>query len=127
MEIATQTHLASLRNMLTYRLGELNAELHAADLAAAGTDASAPGVEEVHDTKDAAGQMSNLVVLKAQRKRDADELTLVEAALQRLDAGVYGDRAECGEPIPLARLWVQPASERCAHCQAEVENAAHAS
>lgn len=127
MEIATQTHLASLRNMLTYRLGELNADLHAADLAAAGADASTPGVEEVHDTKDAAGQASDLAVLRAQRKRDADELTLVEAALQRLDAGVYGDCAECGEPIPLARLWVQPAAERCAHCQAEVEKATHAS
>jgi DnaK suppressor protein len=127
MEIATQTHLASLRNMLTYRLGELNADLHAADLAAAGAETSAPGVEEVHDTKDAAGQASDLAVLKAQRKRDADELTLVEAALKRLDAGAYGDCAECGEPIPLARLWVQPAAERCAHCQAEVEKAAHAS
>lgn len=126
METATQTHLAALRNLLTYRLGELRAELHAADLAAAASSASAPGPEEVHDTKDAAAQRSNLAVLAAQRQRDAQELTLVEAALQRLDAGAHGDCAECGEPIPLARLWVQPAATRCAQCQARFEKAAHA-
>ena len=125
MEIATQTHLASLREMLNYRLTELRAEIHAADLAAH-AGASAPGVEEVHDTKDAAAETSDLEVTKAQRQRDADELAQVEAALRRLDAGTYGDCAQCGEPIPLTRLWVQPAATRCAHCQAESEKARHA-
>jgi hypothetical protein len=97
MDLATQTHLGSLRNLLTYRLGELRAELHAREL-------SGPA--------DAAG--------------DADgsqlDMTQVQAALQRLDAGVYGDCTDCGEPIPLARLWVKPDAPRCARCEAIAES-----
>jgi len=44
-----------------------------------------------------------------------------QAALQRLDAGVYGDCVDCGQPIALERLRVQPAAERCAACQAARE------
>lgn len=126
MAIKTQTHLAKLRDMLNSRLTELRADLHAADLAAADSAASAPGFEEVRDTKDAAAQVSDLEVMQAQRQRDADELLRVEQALKRLDAGTYGDCASCGEPIPLERLWAQPAATRCAHCQAASEKAAHA-
>jgi DnaK suppressor protein len=121
MEIATQTHLAKLRDMLGYRQAELRADIHAADIAAAQSSANAPGFEDVRDTKDAAAQVSSIELQSAQRQRDADELALVEAALQRLDAGTYGDCADCGEPIPLARLWVQPAATRCAHCQSQAE------
>ncbi len=123
METATQSQLATLRDLLTGRVRELRAELHAADLAAAETRAGAPGFEEVSDTKDAAAQATSADVLSAQRQRDANELAGVEAALQRLDAGSYGDCAGCGEPIPLARLWAQPAALRCAACQAAAEKA----
>src|SRR5512134_1912454 len=121
METATQSHLATLRNMLTYRLAELRAEVHAAEMA---TDrAGAASIDaDVRDTKDAASRASAEEVQAAEARRDADELTLVEAALARLDAGAYGDCADCGEPIPLARLWVQPAAPRCAPCQAEFES-----
>jgi DnaK suppressor protein len=126
MENSTQTHLASLRELLTQRQGVLRAELRAADLVASDSSASAPTLQEVRDTKDAAAQVSDLEVQEAQRQRDADELTLVEHALQRLDAGTYGDCARCGQPIPLARLRVQPAATRCASCQAASEKAPHA-
>ena len=46
-----------------------------------------------------------------------------EAALLRLDAATYGDCADCGEPISLQRLRVQPAALRCAPCQAACERA----
>jgi DnaK suppressor protein len=121
MDIATRNDLTKLRDMLTHRLGELRADLQAADLAIAESRASAPGFEEVSDTKDAATQASSVEVLGAQRLRDADELALVEAALQRLDGGHYGDCSDCGEPIALARLRVQPAAMRCARCQAAAE------
>ena len=120
MEITTQTHLASLRNMLGYRLAELRAEVHAAEMAADRTDAAIDS--EVRDTKDAASQTSATQVQVAEAQRDADELARVEAALARLDAGTYGDCSDCGEPIPLERLWVQPAASRCASCQAEFES-----
>jgi len=91
MEIATQTHLTALRDLLVYRQKELLAEVHAA-----GGEAADSG---------------------------RAELALVEAALQRLDDGVYGDCLQCGRPIPLARLLVQPAVERCAACQASRDSA----
>ena len=121
MEIATQAHLAALRNLLTYRLTELRAELHAAQLAAERSTGATPPAE-VRDTKDAAAERSTAQVQVAETKRDANELALVEAALGRLDAGIYGDCMDCGAPIPLARLWVQPAAARCAGCQAEFES-----
>jgi len=123
MDVATQSHLAALRDLLIYRLGELRADLHAAELAAADSRDRAPGLDDVHDMKDAAAQKSDLELVSVQRRRDEDELSLVEAALQRLDAGTYGDCAACGEPIALARLQAQPAAPRCAGCQAAFEKA----
>ena len=46
-----------------------------------------------------------------------------ELQLHRLDAGRFGDCLECGDPISLARLRVQPAAARCARCQAASERA----
>jgi RNA polymerase-binding protein DksA len=121
MEIATQAQLAKLRDLLNARMGELRAEIQAADSAAVEADRAAPGLEDVRDTKDAAAQVADIDVLAAQRQRDADELSLVRAALQRLQDGTYGDCADCGDSIPLARLWAQPAATRCARCQARAE------
>jgi DnaK suppressor protein len=121
METATQSHLATLRNMLTYRLAELRAEVDAAEMAI-DRPGAAPLDADVRDTKDAAARASDMQVQAAEAQRDADELSLVEVALARLDAGTYGDCADCGEPIPLARLWVQPAAPRCAPCQAAFES-----
>ena len=118
MDVPTQTHLTSLREMLTYRLKELQAEVHAAKLAAreAGTL-----THEVRDQEDEATRRAFSDVGGAEEQRDIDELAQVQAALRRLDAGVYGDCIDCGEPIPLQRLRVQPAAERCAACQESFE------
>lgn len=121
MDLATQSHLGALRDLLIRRSGELRADLRAADLAAASARDNAVGPDDVHDTKDAAMQQSELGVMGAQRQRDEAELLLVNAALQRLDAGDFGDCSDCGEPIALARLWAQPAAQRCAECQARFE------
>lgn len=120
MDLPTQTHLTLLRDLLTYRLTELRAEVHAAQLAR--QDAGAGGAHEVADHKDEAAQRQAEDVGSAQEERDLDELAQVEAALKRLDAGTYGDCADCGEPIPLERLRVQPAAQRCASCQVAHEH-----
>jgi RNA polymerase-binding protein DksA len=121
MDLATQTHLTTLRDLLNYRLTELRAEVHAAQLARREPDG--PGTHEVADRKDDAAQQQRAGLDSVQEQRDIDELAQVEAALQRLDAGSYGNCADCDEPIPLARLQVQPAALRCARCQSAREHA----
>ena len=120
MDLATQTHLTKLRDSLTFRLLELRADVHAAEKAQ--RELTGSSAHEVTDRKDEAAQQSISDLDGMQEKRDLDEMTEVEAALQRLDKGVYGDCADCGEPIFLQRLQVQPAATRCAPCQAAFEH-----
>jgi DnaK suppressor protein len=124
MDLPTQAHLTTLRELLAFRLRELNADLHAAQQARQGGADPAP--VEVADRKDDAARSQAQGVDAAQEQRDLDELALVQAALHRLDEGSYGDCLQCGEPIALQRLLVLPAAQRCAHCQAAVEHAASA-
>ena len=119
MDLATQTHLTMLRDLLNYRLVELRADVHAPQQARLASDAVA---HEVVDRKDDAAQQQHEGLDEAQEQRDIDELVQVEAALKRLDGGVYGNCADCGEPIPLQRLRVQPAAQRCARCQSALEH-----
>ncbi len=46
----------------------------------------------------------------------AAELQQVDDALARMDAGTYGICANCGRPIPPARLEVRPFAEHCVAC-----------
>ena len=46
----------------------------------------------------------------------ASELHQVDDALARMDAGAYGVCANCGEPIPTARLEVRPFAVHCVAC-----------
>jgi DnaK suppressor protein len=121
MDLPTQTHLPTLRGLLTYRLAQLRAEVRAAE--SARRVAAEPGVHEVVDRKDEAAEQQRAELDEAQARRDLDEVAELEAALKRLDAGRYGDCAECREPIALQRLLVQPAASRCASCQQAHEHA----
>lgn len=114
MDLATQTHLTMLRDLLTYRQTELRAEVHAAQMARQETVVD---TTDVSDQKDGALQQQLGGIDSAQEQRDIDELAQVEFALKRLDAGTYGNCLDCNEPIPLERLRVQPATQRCAICQ----------
>jgi len=119
MNIETQTHLATLRELLNYRLHDLESEEHADELARRRYAASG----DVSDRKDEAAQLVEGNMLEAQELRDVGDLQHVRRALERLHAGIYGDCAECGEPIALQRLLAEPAAERCASCQATRERA----
>jgi DnaK suppressor protein len=55
--------------------------------------------------------------------RETGELEAVEAALQRIEAGTYGQCADCGVQIPPARLAVAPEATRCISCQGKAEHA----
>jgi DnaK suppressor protein len=119
MDLPTQAHLTTLRELLSYRRQQLQSEVRAAELAR--DDTLAVTTHEVADRKDEAQQRQFAEIDEAQLRRDRDELAEVEAALSRLDAGVYGDCQDCGEPIALQRLTVLPAARRCAPCQAASE------
>ena len=120
MELATQTHLKPLRDLLNARLGELRAEVHA--VVQAQREQNSASSHEVMDRKEEAGLRQQSELDGAQQHRDLDEIVQVEAALQRLDSATYGDCADCGEPISLQRLLVQPAAQRCAECKAAHEH-----
>ena len=50
------------------------------------------------------------------------ELDDVNAALQRLDSGRFGDCERCGEAIALARLQALPQARLCLACQSAAEH-----
>jgi RNA polymerase-binding transcription factor len=49
------------------------------------------------------------------------ELAEIAALRERVANGTYGECVECGEPIPPARLAVNPTARRCAACQSRHE------
>jgi RNA polymerase-binding protein DksA len=55
----------------------------------------------------------NLTVLD----REVDELRDVEAALQRIRDGLYGQCQDCSGEIGLDRLEAYPTAKRCVECQ----------
>ena len=53
--------------------------------------------------------------------RERKKLEQVDDALQRLDAGEYGECEECGGEIASGRLEAMPFSRLCVTCQSEFE------
>jgi DnaK suppressor protein len=45
----------------------------------------------------------------------------IDAALERLEAGTYGDCRDCGSAIAMARLQAAPQAMRCVGCQEAFE------
>jgi RNA polymerase-binding protein DksA len=50
-----------------------------------------------------------------------DELRLIDAALQRLDDGTYGNCSGCGKAIPESRLTAVPFADQCIDCATDAE------
>jgi DnaK suppressor protein len=120
MDLPTQTHLSTLRNLLMFRIQELQHDVRAARLARNEPfDANAPS--EVTDRKDQALAQQLSDIDEAQERRDLAELSDATDALTRLNEGRYGDCLDCGEPVPLKRLMAQPAVKRCMACQVAFE------
>ena len=112
----------ALRQQLQQRAKALGGELR--ELSAerrAGGPANRPG-ETPDDAGDQGEQVQRDEVREAEQNRDAAELADIDAALQRMDSGAYGECIDCGIEIPLARLQAQPAAARCVACQEKVES-----
>lgn len=73
------------------------------------------------------GRLSRMDALQGQamaragNARAALQLRRIDAALQRIDQGDYGDCLECGEPIAEARLRVDPAAPLCIRCAGQTD------
>jgi DnaK suppressor protein len=62
---------------------------------------------DVEEQEKAAGLRVNIEQLLAQ----------VDLAMERVEAGTYGTCANCGKPIPEARLEARPFATLCVDCQ----------
>ncbi len=76
---------------------------------------------EAPDTGDASVATEQSDLRNAQIDRDVGELRAVEAAISRIDDGIYGICTSCGTPIAPPRLKANAAAERCIDCQAAYE------
>jgi len=74
-----------------------------------------------HMADDANETSEQETMLGLQRSTER-QLSQVNAALARLDAGTYGTCANCGKPINPARLEVHPSSIYCMDCQRLADN-----
>ena len=59
----------------------------------------------------------------ALNEHETAELTAIDAALDRLSKGLYGQCEACGVDIPEARLTAYPMALRCINCQSAAEKA----
>lgn len=76
------------------------------------------GVPDIGDMSSNSYHQEVLMNLsETQRSRVRD----IDAALERMDQGVYGLCAGCEEEIPSRRMEVRPFSRYCVDCKSEVE------
>src|SRR5574343_1641824 len=59
----------------------------------------------------------------AMNEHETAELAAIDAALERLAQGLYGQCQDCGVEIPEARLAAYPVALRCIVCQTAAEKA----
>jgi len=83
-----------------------------------GNDGALGGVGDAGD-ESVVRMMTDLHLQEA--GRDLEELRDIEAAVQRIDAGTYGDCESCGNEIGHPRLEAQPTATRCVQCQSQYE------
>ena len=69
------------------------------------------------DRFDLANSFTNLVERSVRQTIDQRKLSQIEAALQRLESGLYGRCAACDRIIAAERLAILPATTHCISCQ----------
>jgi RNA polymerase-binding transcription factor DksA len=71
--------------------------------------------DDEHDPDGAAlsGEWAQAVGVQEAARREISE---IEAALHRWEAGTYGVCADCGRGIPIERLRIRPFAARCVPC-----------
>lgn len=109
-------NFAEIRAQLLQMRDELLAESERAY--AASQSLGKDGVPDIGDMSSNSYNQEVLMYLsETQRSRVRD----IDAALDRMDKGVYGLCLRCEEEIPARRMEVRPFSRYCVDCKAEVE------
>ena len=70
---------------------------------------------------DIASSEVNLQFTGRLREREQGLLSKIDAALEKIESGDYGECVKCGEEIGVARLRARPVAELCIDCKAEEE------
>lgn len=103
----TVTDASARRAQLTHERDDLQRQLAELDV----NSASAPDFNEnFADSAQVAAEQGESLTLAANFR---DQLTEVQAALERLDAGTYGTCEVCGSAIAGPRLEAMPATRFC--------------
>ena len=102
-----RTALETLREDLRTQLSDLGAD---PDEDSVETDFDAGFADSAHATAER-GRVLALV------ERLRDQLSAVESAMQKIEAGTYGICDNCGNPISPERLEVLPYSTLCVTCK----------
>lgn len=105
----TRRHLENLRAQLEARLSRIDRHLHH-------RDEPLPA-----DSNERAIELEGREILEGLDDGAALELTHIDHALARLDAGTYGRCDACGKPIAAARLEALPWATACIGCAAAAE------
>ncbi|MCA9510354.1 MAG: TraR/DksA C4-type zinc finger protein [Myxococcota bacterium] len=77
--------------------------------------------DDFPDEIDTASSEINLAFMGRVRERERGLLRKILEALDRIEAGEYGECASCGEEIGLKRLLARPVAELCIDCKSEQE------
>ena len=108
------------QQLLVERRAVLQSEV-AATLLRIDADRYAALADQVHDTKDHAVAQSLIETGNAEVRRDVEEIRDIDASIERIRVGSYGNCVVCGAVIPEGRLDAYPTAKRCLPCQAEHE------
>jgi DnaK suppressor protein len=111
----TEIDGTAARNALETERARLLAEL--------GEAIEAPGQMTYGSQAAAASQVFEQQRDLALRDHASQQLALVDAALERLDAGTFGTCLRCGRPIAPERLEALPWAAHCIQCQSEIDKA----
>jgi DnaK suppressor protein len=79
------------------------------------------GQDGIQDIGDEAATIYNKHILLTLTENERIRLRELDEALDRIDAGTYGTCEECGEPIGLKRLEVNPVATYCVPCKTKLE------
>jgi DnaK suppressor protein len=77
--------------------------------------------DDFPDEMDTASSEVNLQFTGRLREREQGLLSKIDAALEKIERGVYGECTTCGEEIGVKRLQARPVAELCIECKSEQE------